>query len=303
MITPSSGTTANPINGKEQTNVDNTDLQYACTFQLPMTRDCTTPECDCGPGTEPRNRSLCSASGAGTPGNTQYFAKAYPGLRHLQVLKDFGPNAIVASICPKKPTSNDPRNDPDYGYNPAVAAIVDRLKEALKGRCLPRELVVEEDGTVPCAVIEAMPTSACSCDASRSRQPPATAEIQEAVLKHLASTGICDAGPGSQSCSTFCLCEILQTQGADLQTCQNTAGVLTSPIGYCYVEDAQPYADPMNPVAGPEDIGNPAIVAPCPGSSKRLLRFVGDNTPAKGSVAVIACLGASLGTDEAAPMQ
>jgi len=166
MITPSSGGQANPINGKEQTNLDNTDLQYACTFELTTPRMCTTPECDCGPGTEPRNRSLCSQSGAGAVGNTQYFAKAYPGLRHLQVLKDFGPNAVVASICPKNPSSADPRNDPNYGYNPAVAAIVDRLKEALKGRCLPRALVVEDDGKVPCAVIEAMPTASCSSSTS-----------------------------------------------------------------------------------------------------------------------------------------
>ena len=61
------------------------------------------------------------------------FAKAYPGLRHLQVLKGIGEqvpgvnNAIVASICPKITD----RNNPAYGYNPAIAAIIERLKEQL----------------------------------------------------------------------------------------------------------------------------------------------------------------------------
>jgi hypothetical protein len=258
---------------------------------------CTDPNCDCGPGTEGRNRSLCSQNGAGQVGNTQYHAKAYPGLRHLQVLKDFGDNAIVASICPKNPSSADPRNDPNYGYNPAVAAIVDRLKEALKGRCLPRELVPEQDpaspdyNKVPCAVIEATPspTGACTCDAAQRRAPPEGEEIQEAVRKQLSVTGICGDAP-LQACSSFCLCEILQTEDADLNACQQQAAFAAgaSPIGYCYVDAEQ-------------GIGNPEIVASCPASSRRLLRFVGDNTPAKGSVAFIACLGATLGTGMAAP--
>jgi hypothetical protein len=287
-ITPSSGTTPNAINGKEQTNLDNTDLQYACTFPLGTPRTCTDPNCDCGPGTEGRNRSLCSQSGAGAVGNTQYHAKAYPGLRHLQVLKDFGNNAIVASICPKNPTSANPRNDPNYGYNPAVAAIIDRLKEALRGRCLPRELVANDDGTVPCAVIEANPGS-CTCDPNQRRAEPKTEEIKKAVLKQLEATGICGAAP-LPSCNTFCMCEILQTEGDQLQACQNREnfGTETSPIGYCYVDAEQ-------------GIGNANIVANCPASSRRLLRFVGDDTPKQGSIAFIACLGATLGSEGMTP--
>jgi hypothetical protein len=61
----------------------------------------------------------------------QYFAKAYPGLRQLAVLRDYGRatgNSIVASVCARN-VKEETRQD--YGYNPAVLAIVGRLKERL----------------------------------------------------------------------------------------------------------------------------------------------------------------------------
>ena len=89
------------------------------------------------------------------------------------MLKEFGANSVVASICPKIATG-DPNAQPDYGYNPAVKAIIDRLKEALKGKCLPRPLVPNnsadtkdglEPGQVPCAVVEAVlpQNGSCGC--------------------------------------------------------------------------------------------------------------------------------------------
>jgi hypothetical protein len=65
--------------------------------------------------------------------------------------------------------------------------------------------------------------------------------------------------------------------------CQNDPSPPTTP-GYCYINAA-----PNEPPAG-----NPDLVKDCSADSKRLLRFVGD-TPARGSIALIACLGASLG--------
>ena len=110
------------------------------------------------------------------------FEHAWPTTtRHLQVLKEFKDNSIVASICPKISADNM-KNNADYGYNPAVKAIIDRLKEALKGKCLPRPLVPAEQaqdgleaGQVPCKVIEAvLPQNggACSCtvDTNRDRK-------------------------------------------------------------------------------------------------------------------------------------
>src|SRR5690606_38704283 len=96
--------------------------------------DCAADEsCDCSD--EPaRGRPLCkpSPNASVTADRTQRYGKAYPPGRILQVLRGFGENSIVASICPKivDPTS------PSFGYNPAVNAIVDRLAQKLAGQCL-----------------------------------------------------------------------------------------------------------------------------------------------------------------------
>ena len=290
----------NSINGHEQAVTKRDDLQYACIFPLNAPRDCTAAgqdanACDCNPEDVPRNRPLCQNGGAA--GTTQYNAKAYPGLRHLQVLKDFGPNAIVASICPKNvDSSGDPASDPDYGYNPAVGAIISRLKEALTGKCLPRQLVPETNqdlpnfGQVPCAVIEATFDSGSGCPACGSlpgRQDPKE-EIRPAVIENLAQTGQC--GGGGAPCSSLCLCEISQLTGGDLNECQNNAVPNPNVFGYCYIDAA---TDPP--------IGNPAIVERCPPTQKRLLRFVGDDVPQAGAVSFIACIGASLGEAQMTP--
>ena len=139
---------ANTINGHEQVVPadDQNDLQYACTFPLTTPKTCNPgdPACECSPdpmgdskAVIAANSPLCQAlSGSASP-NTQIAAKAYPSVRELQVLKDLGSNAIVASICPKVTTSAMPMADPNYGYNPAVSAIVERLKEALAGSARP----------------------------------------------------------------------------------------------------------------------------------------------------------------------
>jgi hypothetical protein len=290
--------TANKINGHEQNNINSRDLQYACTFPLkaPITCDQARFDadkgCDCYTEDLPYNRPLCQPTNGGAATTEQNFAKAYPGLRHLQVLKEFGENSVVASICPKVLDTGNP----DYGYNPAVKAIIDRLKEALKGKCLPRPLIPNDTmepkeglqpGQVPCAVIEAVlpqAGAACSCNAGENRIE-ITAErkaLRTAVLNKLKQGQTCGT-TGGTPCDDFCTCELKQLSGQDLNDCQNSDSPPTIP-GYCYVE---PFADPP--------IGAPSLVKDCTADSKRLLRFVGD-TPAPGAIALVACLGASLGT-------
>jgi hypothetical protein len=130
---------ANPINGHEQ-NIEsfNDDLQYACTFPLATARECAAgdAECACSPSRAgdsldvmSRNSPVCQG---GADINTQTGAKAYPATRELQVLKDFGDNAIIGSICPKVVISASPSSDPAYGYNPVMLQIADRLSAVLK---------------------------------------------------------------------------------------------------------------------------------------------------------------------------
>jgi hypothetical protein len=121
---------ANVINGHEEANLGNRDLQPACIFPLatPMVCDQAANDadksCRCFQEDLPYNSPLCQPPGGGASTTTQYFDQAYPGLRHLQVLKGLGDNGITSSICPKVTTPNAS----DYGYRPAMKALAARIE-------------------------------------------------------------------------------------------------------------------------------------------------------------------------------
>ena len=125
-LQPSSATSprANPINGHETILTPvGWEVQYACIFDLPspvVQGECTVPASG--------NRAICQDEN-GIYGTTQFFAKAYPGVRQLQVLSRMGDNAIVASICARNVTDN---SRSDFGYRPALSAILDRLRVGLE---------------------------------------------------------------------------------------------------------------------------------------------------------------------------
>lgn len=104
---PTAGYFASPVNGHEHSaNQDRGDLQFACVFPLVAPRDCaaigTDKGCDCKPEQSGTARypdlPLCQ-SPAGVYGTTQYLAKAYPGIRHLELARRLGTLAVPASIC------------------------------------------------------------------------------------------------------------------------------------------------------------------------------------------------------------
>jgi hypothetical protein len=279
-ITPDTSTDprANPINGHEHALADGTDLQYACTFQLEMPNSCPGGDCDCADAAvDNRNSPLCQPPSGGASTTTQYFGKAYPGLRPLEVLKGIGDSAIVASICPKVLT----KGQPGYGYEPAVDAIVDRLKIALNGRCPPRPLAVQAggDGRLPCVVVEALEgDDACGCTAAG--RSPASDDARAMIAQQMRDQRTCDV-EGFPKCDSFCFCEIAQATGENLNACLNDVTASGTP-GYCYVD---PFGSPP--------VGNAELVKDC-GASKRLIRFIGDRTPTPGATAYIACLGATV---------
>lgn len=116
------GSTSDPVGRDWKTGAD--DLQYACTFPLPVPRTCTVqdPSCDCGGGT--KNPPLCGATAG-----QQLKAKAYPTLRELMVVRAVGEQGVAASICPITLTGD--KQAPTYGYNPAVLAMVNRFRPYL----------------------------------------------------------------------------------------------------------------------------------------------------------------------------
>ena len=120
----------NPINGHEYNVLQNDDLQYACITPLPEPRDCdTNPEgtgCDCE-GTETADQSrnpVCWSTTASSYGALQTHAKAYPGIRHLELMEYLGPRGVPASIC--SPNTGTP-SLPNYAHQPAMRAILRRL--------------------------------------------------------------------------------------------------------------------------------------------------------------------------------
>jgi hypothetical protein len=122
----------NPINGHEQLVTKRDDLQYACIFPLATPRVCddTVFICDCNAEDLERNRPLCQPPGGGAADTTQYFVKAYPGIRHLQLLKELGARSVVTSVCPKTVTGDV--LDASYGYNPLSTSIVEYAAPILR---------------------------------------------------------------------------------------------------------------------------------------------------------------------------
>jgi len=289
---------SNPINGHEMNIPDNNDLQYACIFQLPTPRQCdgsNANSCDCTHDDQKYDRPLCDFPNGPNTDGIQRYAKAYPGLRELGVLQGVKDNGIVASICAKHSvpaTGLAAEADTSYGYNPAVAAMGDIIRQRLARQCLPRPLSVQKDpnaadfGQVPCDVVEALPKrgEACACDTTHGRAAlgPNDDKLASAVGDQLEATAQCGKDTGT-SCDDFCLCKLEPLSGAKLSACQNGTESGTD-YGYCYVDPAQ-------------GIGNPALTADCPAATQRSLRFVGDGLPANGSVTFMACVGSNFDDD------
>lgn len=135
-IVPSSSTDpqANAINGHEQANLGNRDLQYACTFLLPEPVVCDQTAfdadkgCDCFQEDLPYGRPICNPPGGGPAGITQYYGKAYPALRELEVAQQLGRRTVLGSVCASN-TQDESRTD--YGYRPVFGALGQRIADTL----------------------------------------------------------------------------------------------------------------------------------------------------------------------------
>ncbi len=282
MVNPS----ANPINGHEWT-IPNDDLQYACIFPLlaGSERDCTNMNqtaCDCS--ASDNDNPLCAPDPNNMNNPTmQVRAKAYPALRPLAVLRDMGDQGVVTSVCPAQLSDQGPAAT-DFGYRPAIAAIIDRLKQAVGGQCLPRTLVPDMEGNVPCVILEARNSGGqCTCDPSNARAViPANSDKAKLVEQ-------AKKDPRAAKEGWDCYCEIVQATGAERDACQND--VVNPPVvngqpvnGWCYVDATTTPAT-----------GNPEIVAKCPDNEKRILRFVGEGEAKTGATLFISCSGDSGG--------
>jgi hypothetical protein len=268
-----SAPTDNELNGHERPIASPAgDIEYACTFPILTPIPCTgNAICDCHASDSPDTNPLCAPNPADIDPQTnmprhtlQVKAKAYPGIRNLAVARGLGDQGIAASICAK---TVDPADvgSPEYGYRPAVTAIVDRLKVALRNPCLPTALKPNPTtNQVACLVLEARNTGGapCTCDGA-ARQPVDPSQ----------ESAITQAHALQPSTASSCFCEVTPVTGAGLTSCQNDK-VTSNADGWCYVDETH---------------GNPALVAGCPATERREIRFVGAGQQAPNSILFISC--------------
>jgi hypothetical protein len=268
---PGSARDADPKNGHEWLPADdesqpNADLQFACVFDLVPPKVCVDGrDCDCfGPSLAKTQNPLCqNAAGAYT--TTQVRAKAYPSPRILQVLQGIGDQAIVGSICPAQTTD---KSREDYGYSPALRAIISRLRAPLAGRCLPIALPIDSvtEG-VPCAVIEAFSAPTCRCADEPGRRPAVESQLTD-----------------DMKLAGNCFCEILQTVGDVQQVCRSNANPpANTGNGWCYVDPAQQSGASCD------------LVSTCAKDEQRKIRFINANSePRPGAYAFLRCEAAPI---------
>lgn len=198
------------------------DLEYACTFPLPesMQRTPTSPN-------DPTSDCLANSDAPLCGGTTdkprkQIRAKAYPTLRELAVARLLGTRGIAASLCPRQIDGKE--DDALYGYNPAVAAIANRLGSTLTAQCLPRPLGKDDAGEVSCLMIERLAEDdrrACKDIPGRSALPADIEEAFRAEDRSQSATG-----------SKRTLCKLEQLKVPAGETCRFSAP------GWCYAEKA-----------------------------------------------------------------
>lgn len=248
--------TENPINGHEYVNNDNGDLQYACIFPLETPRVCTDEleACDCTDTDVPKNRPLCNPPGGGAAGTTQYFGKAYPAPRILEVIRGLGARAMPASICPRTTTGNPA--SPGFGYNPAVDAVIRRIEAGLGASCVD-ELAADVDTTLACRVLE---VGARGCDCALPGRRALPDAVQAQVDAELAA--LC--AQRGDDCSDYCACEVVPLAGADKTACMTEVEPSTGD-GWCYISPGQ-------------GIGSEELVEHCPEDRPRTVRVIGAPT-------------------------
>jgi hypothetical protein len=154
------------------------------------------------------------------------------------------------------------------GGSSTTNVFVDQLPSGPDG-CLPRALS-PFDGV--CKIIEATTVPARSSCSEPGRSPVTSQAIIEGARSRLQASNLCGSPQAPVlDCSLFLFCEIVEANDSCLTTSPSPDAV-----GWCYI-------DPDN------GIGDPSLVARCPATSRRIVRFVGADTPFAGAQLLIVC--------------
>lgn len=162
------------------------------------------------------------------------------------------------------------------GVNGSVVGLVEHYIDQIQigspeeGRCLPRKLAQEEDGSARCTLVRLfVPEAECDCNRPGFGPPPGDSET--AAKERARATGVCD-NDGTRPCTDFCACEFLQASGTDEVECLNAEVPTEGTVGWCYVNDGR---------------GNPSLISSCPTSSYGMIRALDPSIP--DAVLFLAC--------------
>jgi hypothetical protein len=140
-------------------------------------------------------------------------------------------------------------------------------------QCLARSPQVDAQGNATCIALELRTVDtpeACVCDPAKGRMPVPD--------EHAGANDLALEAGAAEGMSWNCVCEIAPLTGPDADVCRTNSsdmpvGPSGNPVeGFCYID-----ATTTPPT------GDPSLVALCPDTEKRALRFVGD--PAKADAA------------------
>jgi len=207
-----------PVHGREWTT-GGADLQLACAFDLKTEKKCPGPSsfCDCD---GKKDIPLCKPGAL----DVQVRGKAYPTLRELTVAKELGSHGIPASLCPTQLT--EPTRD-DYGYRPAMRAILSRLERRV-GACLPRALERSgENGAVPCLVVATLRDEGSDDECKKVGLAPPRADVLPQLKERIREEQ-------GEAAARHPLCEIPQKTVPPGETCRFDK----DGVAFCYTQGA-----------------------------------------------------------------
>ena len=164
---------------QETVRADGELLEYSCKHPA----DCTPPN--------PPDAGSCSS-------------EAFPAIRFVQLAQQFGDNAVVQSIC----TSS---------FEPAVAALTERLRESIKAQYYQSELPVakDPDDATGCRCI-----TACSIIEKLTDNRPCDSLANPAKITYMDDDGLPIVEVDEETGQVHTLC-LIEQAGAVIEDCSS----------------------------------------------------------------------------------
>jgi hypothetical protein len=270
--------TIDPISGGERDTFGN-DPQYACIGPRVSTEVTHT----CEDSDDWTRDPVCAKDG------TQPRFRAFPGIRHLRLLRDLGQSGLVASIC-------------DDTLAPAIEGITARLQQIVGNQCfLGLTVPPAVGGVVDCVLVETFATDthegAVKCESiGPARCTPGSARCRAGAS--MAPTGPAYAAYGlrvpvavgdnvelvdayedggnvyakTSDGARHLVCETAQLVGPTAAGCRGDPSESVAGHGWCVTND-------------PAVIGEQCLRA----GAKELVRFVGEGKPKGGATVGMVC--------------